>query len=67
MTVYDKPAVDTYEKVLTLAPMSIPQYPISFYANCDGIAVIAICDGIATAFTIDSGAKNLFTVTAILY
>ncbi|KAL9076363.1 MAG: hypothetical protein Q9161_001079 [Pseudevernia consocians] len=69
ITVYDKPAVGPYEEIHTLAPLSIPTYNVSFYADYDGTTATPICNGAATAFnlTINFCATNVTTATAILH
>lgn len=69
ITVYDKPAVGPYEEIHTLAPLSIPTYNVSFYADYDGTTATPICNGAATAFnfTIYFCATNVSTAAAIVH
>ncbi|KAF6235653.1 hypothetical protein HO173_006336 [Letharia columbiana] len=69
ITVYDKPAVGPYEEIHTLAPLSIPTYNVSFYADYDGTTATPTCNGAATAFnfTINFCATSVSTATVILH
>lgn len=69
ITVYDKPALGPYEEIHTLAPLSIPTYNVSFYADYDGTTATPVCNGAATAFnfTIKFCATSVSIVTSILH